>query len=104
MATQQGNAEIMTDLCPTITQAAGKSGNNQPVLCKTVETKTGGGSYMTSTSMEATEPESQAALSGSEGIPRSSYMKIVGALCARDSKGIGNQYVTEGKLIIDNRK
>lgn len=33
MATQQGGAEIAKDLCPTITAAAGMSGNNQPVLC-----------------------------------------------------------------------
>ena len=33
MATQQGGAEIMEDLSPTITAAAGMSGNNQPVIC-----------------------------------------------------------------------
>ena len=33
MATQQGGAEIGIDLCPTITAAAGMSGNNQPVIC-----------------------------------------------------------------------
>ena len=35
MATQQGGAEIRTDDCaPTLTAAAGMSGNNQPVICK----------------------------------------------------------------------
>ena len=33
MATQQGGAEIMENKCPTITAAAGMSGNNQPVVC-----------------------------------------------------------------------
>lgn len=33
MATQQGGSEIGYDLCPTITAAAGTSGNNQPVIC-----------------------------------------------------------------------
>lgn len=34
MATQQGGAEIRTDdIAPTLTAAAGMSGNNQPVLC-----------------------------------------------------------------------
>lgn len=33
MATQQGGAEIMEDKSPTITAAAGMSGNNQPVVC-----------------------------------------------------------------------
>ena len=31
MATQQGGAEVCENLCPTITAAAGMSGNNQPV-------------------------------------------------------------------------
>jgi len=33
VATQQGEAEIMVDKCPTITAAAGMSGNNQPYIC-----------------------------------------------------------------------
>lgn len=33
MSTQQGGAEIMENICPTITAAAGMSGNNQPVIC-----------------------------------------------------------------------
>ena len=34
MATQQGGAEIRTDdRAPTLTAAAGMSGNNQPVIC-----------------------------------------------------------------------
>lgn len=33
MATQQGGAEIAENLCPTLTAAAGMSGNNQPVIC-----------------------------------------------------------------------
>ena len=37
MATQQGGAEIMEDMCPTITAAAGMSGNNQPVVTYSVE-------------------------------------------------------------------
>lgn len=32
LASQQGGAELGVDLCPTITAAAGLSGNNQPVL------------------------------------------------------------------------
>lgn len=31
-ATQQSNAEIMVDCCPTLTSAAGTSGNNQPFV------------------------------------------------------------------------
>ncbi len=29
------------------------------------------------------------------------YQKVVGALCARDCKGVGNQYVAEGKLVVE---
>lgn len=37
MATQQGGAEISTNgICPTITAAAGMSGNNQPVIVKPI--------------------------------------------------------------------
>ena len=36
MATQQGGAEIAENLSPTITAAAGMSGNNQPVLCEPI--------------------------------------------------------------------
>lgn len=28
------------------------------------------------------------------------YQQVVGALCARDCKGVGNQYVAEGKLVV----
>ena len=31
------------------------------------------------------------------------YQQTVGCLQARDSKGVGNQYVTENKLIIQNK-
>ena len=38
VATQQGGAEITENgICPTITAAAGMSGNNQPWICKPVE-------------------------------------------------------------------
>ena len=38
MATQQGGAEIRTDdKAPTVTAAAGMSGNNQPVVCYSIE-------------------------------------------------------------------
>ncbi len=43
MATQQGGAEIANNLCPTITAAAGMSGNNQPVVCYSAGFKGGAG-------------------------------------------------------------
>lgn len=29
------------------------------------------------------------------------YQEVIGSLCARDSRGIGNQYVQENKLIVE---
>lgn len=37
VATQQGGAEIAENLCPTVTAAAGMSGNNQPFLCYAID-------------------------------------------------------------------
>ena len=37
------------------------------------------------------------------GAAKTSYMKTVGSLCARDYKGVGSQYVEEGKVIVDER-
>lgn len=34
-------------------------------------------------------------------LPSESYQQVVGALCARDCKGVGNQYVAENKLVVD---
>lgn len=34
-------------------------------------------------------------------LPNEPYQQVVGALCARDCKGVGNQYVAEGKLVVE---
>ena len=51
MATQQGGAEIMTDKSPTVTAAAGMSGNNQPVVCYSFDA-------LSSNSMKSSNPHS----------------------------------------------
>ena len=43
MATQQGGAEITENLSPTITAAAGMSGNNQPMVCEPIQVVDQGG-------------------------------------------------------------
>ena len=43
MATQQGGAEVCENLCPTITAAAGMSGNNQPVTVYAIDQQGGKG-------------------------------------------------------------
>ena len=56
MATQQGGAEIMNDKAPTITAAAGMSGNNQPVVNQPV--KVYGISSYASNAMLSSNPHS----------------------------------------------
>lgn len=45
---------------------------------------------------ESVTTDTQASVGGTD-----SNNRIVGALCARDYKGVGNQYVSEGKLVIE---
>lgn len=37
---------------------------------------------------------------GQRGISHLLYTDTIGAVCARDYKGVGSQYVAEGKLVI----
>lgn len=32
------------------------------------------------------------------------YQKVIGSLCARDTKGVGNQYAMEGKVIVETKE
>lgn len=41
---------------------------------------------------------------GERGTCYQLYQTTVGAICARDYKGVGNQYVSEEKLIIELRE
>jgi DNA (cytosine-5)-methyltransferase 1 len=191
MATQQGGAEIGEGICPTITSAAGTSGNNQPVLFEnhpkdgryngplgvapTLAARMGtGGNNVPlvgspvafsldskeSNSMKSANPHSgcretdvartidttnpdpsknqggiailqesiciagntidrqpenggnglgcQADISYTlTGADRHAvcepYQEVVGALCRGDEKGIGSQYVSQDKCIVENR-
>ncbi len=148
MGSQQGGAEICEDLCPTITSAAGTSGNNQPVLfdnhskdCRysgplrvasTVAATYGtGGNNVTLVSKPMEESYCIASniinrqdKNGGNGcgfqenisytlttsdihavcLPSKTYQNIVGALCVGDEKGIGSQYVSQDKCIVDCQK
>lgn len=39
-------------------------------------------------------------MGGVRGTRHLIYTDTIGALCARDYKGVGNEYVDEGKLVI----
>ena len=43
-------------------------------------------------------------MGGERGTCYQLYQTTVGAICARDYKGVGNQYVSEEKLIIELRE
>lgn len=67
MATQQGGAEILDDRAPTITAAAGMSGNNQPVVAAFMGgqgAKAGGIAYS-----EEVSPTLKSVLSGGDTVP-----------------------------------
>ena len=150
MATQQSGAEICLDLCPTITSAAGTSGNNQPILfdnhgkdCRyngplkvapTIAATYGTGgnnvplvskpinsdSYcIAGNTIDRQDHNGGNGCGFQENIsytlttsdihaichPESkTYQYTVGALCGSDEKGIGNQYVSQDKCIVDNEK
>ena len=42
-------------------------------------------------------------MGGVRGIGHLLYQDTIGSLCARDYKGVGSEYVEEGKLIVDYR-
>ena len=149
MATQQGGAEICVNLCPTITSAAGTSGNNQPVLfdnhgrdCRyngplkvapTIAATYGTGGNNVPLVSKPIGKESYCIAgniidrqdhNGGNGcgfqknisytlttndihavcFPHKTYQDTVGALCVGDEKGIGNQYVSQDKCIVDCEK
>lgn len=154
MATQQGGAEIGVGICPTITAAAGMSGNNQPVLFEnhgidsrytgphpvapTMSARYGTGGN--NVPLVSQEPDSfciagniidrqvknggnglgcqkdiaytltatdHHAVFHSEGHDQTStdltgtYQEVVGALCRGDEKGVGSQYVSQDKCIVE---
>ena len=171
VATQQGGAEIAENgVCPTITAAAGMSGNNQPWICKTWDARGNGDgktantltgdhenritdytSVVVSKETVALEGNGQRPSHRGDGylVTDKSYTlnstevhgvaysfdpgasrdvgvlfieecgktltngtcpghhdgvviaNKVGSLCARDYKGVGNQYIDEGKAIIE---
>ena len=76
-------------MCPTITAAAGTSGNNQPVIC-----------IADDTANAAIDDDMVGTLKCAGGGPCCNG-EVVGTLCARDYKGISADDVMNGKLIIE---
>jgi DNA (cytosine-5)-methyltransferase 1 len=141
LATQQGGAELGVDLCPTITSAAGTSGNNQPVLFEnhgidsrytgphavapTMSARYGTGGNNTPLVAEesyciAGNTIDRQPQNGGNGFGCQTdlaytvtatdrhavcapYQRTVGTLTRGDHKGIGNQYVSDDKCVVEKR-
>ncbi len=73
-ATVQANSEICADLCPTLTEAAGTSGNNKPYICKAVhqnqagEVSTADTAYTLSTASNASARNAPLVMTEAYGI------------------------------------
>jgi len=102
-------------VAPTIAATYGTGGNNVPLVSKHMseesyciasniinrQDKNGGNGcgFQENISYTLTTADIHAVCS----IPKT-YQNIVGALCVGDEKGIGNQYVSQDKCIIDYQK
>jgi len=103
------------NVAPTIAAIYGTGGNNVPLVSKHMneesyciasniinrQDKNGGNGcgFQENISYTLTTADIHAVCS----IPKT-YQNIVGALCVGDEKGIGNQYVSQDKCIIDYQK
>ena len=166
LGSQQGGAEICENLCPTITSAAGTSGNNQPVLFEnhaidsrytgphevapTMSARYGTGgnnvplisqpSVFIANAGDDPPPAESYCIAGNiidrqdhnggngmgfqpdisytlntadrhaiycqqdEDADSGTYQDTVGALCRGDEKGIGNQYVSQDKCVVERKQ
>ena len=84
------------DLCPTIQAAAGTSGNNQPMVCLGLDRASFNQGKNAKYDFAVEEEKAQPIVARGPG----GGTATVGSLCARDYKGVGNQYVAEGKCVV----
>jgi len=78
VATSQANAELCHDLCPTITEAAGKSGNNKPYIALGVNQNAEGSVRTAETAYSLTTSSN----ASSRNAPLICHPEITGTLCA----------------------
>lgn len=108
MASGQANAEVATDMCPTI---AARNYKDPPILV-TDPIVIDRAAYNQGQNAQyppphrADRPDGHA---GGEGAARDSVLlsngqDIVGALCARDYKGVSSQFFEEGKVIFMDKR
>jgi hypothetical protein len=90
MGSTQTNAEVTEDFCPA--QCA-RQYKDPPVICVADDNVNAAIDEDMSGSLKVGGGQTLRSLP-------SNGDDVVGALCARDFKGIGNQYVSEGKVIL----
>lgn len=88
MESAQGRAVIEVDQSPTL-----NASHEQPIVCAADDN-----------GKTAIEMDLCGSLKVGGGVALNSNGEmVVGALCARDWKGVGNEYVNEGKVICQQR-
>lgn len=111
------------DTCPTVTAAYGMGGNNTPLIhCQTPssvsyalagnivgrkpENGGNGSGFSEELCYTLTAMDNHAVCQVTPFLPQESFfasngLDYIGSLCASDSKGVGSQYVNDGKVIAE---
>jgi DNA (cytosine-5)-methyltransferase 1 len=94
----------MGDVCQTVTSRWGTGGGNVPLVQAYSLREDAKANNFSATPLHVT-PALQALRPSVQSHHAQTFVvdrPVVGALCARDYKGVGNQYVAEGKCIVQN--
>jgi DNA (cytosine-5)-methyltransferase 1 len=94
----------MGDVCQTVTSRWGTGGGNVPLVQAYSLREDAKANNFSATPLSVT-PALQALRPSVQSHHAQTFVvdrPVVGALCARDYKGVGNQYVAEGKCIVQN--
>jgi DNA (cytosine-5)-methyltransferase 1 len=89
----------MGEVCQTVTSRWGTGGGNVPLVQAYSLREDAKANNFSATPLSVT-PALQAMQPSVQSHHAQTF--VVGALCARDYKGVGNQYVQEGKCIVEN--
>jgi DNA (cytosine-5)-methyltransferase 1 len=96
--------KAMGDVCQTVTSRWGTGGGNVPLVQAYSLREDAKANNFSATPLHVT-PALQALRPSVQSHHAQTFVvdrPVVGALCARDYKGVGNQYVAEGKCIVQN--
>jgi len=94
----------MGEVCQTVTSRWGTGGGNVPLVQAYSIREDAKANNFSATPLTVT-PALQAMQPSVQSHHAQTFVaekNVIGALCARDYKGVGNQYVQEGKCIVEN--